>query len=130
MQVHSLAMKSRKRLACDIFAAFATHSSLFHDIADTDCRNFENGSLHTHLCFCNIQMSVSNNRTFKMTFTHSCVFATFKCQLLTTGPKTELKTHTNCHAMFFLFVPDACSLWFLFKKHPLAVSFEVSSSSS
>ena len=31
MLVHSLPMKSRKRLARDVFSTFATHSSLVHD---------------------------------------------------------------------------------------------------
>ena len=45
--------KEMKKLDCDIFDTFATHSGLVHDITDPDCWE-QNGS------------------------THGCVFAAFK----------------------------------------------------
>ena len=48
MLAQSLPTKSRKRLAHDLFATFATHAGLVHDITDTDCWA-QNGSTHGHV---------------------------------------------------------------------------------
>ena len=37
MLVCSLPLKSRKRLACDVFDTFATHFGFGHDVTDTHC---------------------------------------------------------------------------------------------
>ena len=41
----SLAMKKRKRLACDVFATFATWTGIAYDVTDTGCWA-RNGSSH------------------------------------------------------------------------------------
>ena len=46
--VHSLPMKSRKRVTCDLFHMTATHASLVYDITDTDCWA-QKGSTHGHV---------------------------------------------------------------------------------
>ena len=53
-------MKSRKRLASemfDTFDTFATQSVLVHDFTDTDCRQ------HSLSCFCDFQKSILTNET-------------------------------------------------------------------
>ena len=70
--VHSLQMKSKKRLAGNVFETFAAHSSLVHDITDTDSLA-QNGS------------------------THGSVIPTFKCQFLT--GRNQVK---NCWAFLFI----------------------------
>ena len=43
--VHSLLMKSRRRKkACDVLYACATHASLVHDVTDTDCQTQNGGA--------------------------------------------------------------------------------------
>ena len=56
MLARSLPMKSRKRLACDVFDTLATHAGFAHGVTDTDC----------------LAQNVS---------THGRVFATFKQRL-------------------------------------------------
>ena len=45
MLIHSLPMKSGKRLSRDVFDTFATHASLVYDVIDTDSWA-QNGSIH------------------------------------------------------------------------------------
>ena len=69
----------KKRLARDVFNAFATYSGHVHDVTDADC-GVQNGS------------------------TDGRVFATFKCRVLT-GPEIEWKKRnavSDCFIFFFI----------------------------
>ena len=58
MLVRSLPMKSRKRLARDAFNTFTAHSSLAHDVTDTECRA-QTGGTHNRV-FRDFKTSIFN----------------------------------------------------------------------
>ena len=99
MLVCSLPTKSRKRLAHNVFDAFATQASLVHDISDKDCWA-QNSSICGHVA------------TFKQTFNK-------KKKL-----DKKKKNHPDCcMSVLFLFLEgralDASLLQFSFKRKPM-----------
>ena len=75
MLVHSLPLKSTKKLPCDIIDTCATHAGLVYNVTDPDCQ-IQNGS------------------------NHSCVCMTFKMSFLTYWTTIQLK---NWYQPFFFF---------------------------
>ena len=75
MTVRSLPMKNRKRLARDVFNAFAAHTGRVYDVTDADYLS-ENGSTHdfqTSILHKEKRNGVNNGCVYMFVF-HSCTY--------------------------------------------------------
>ena len=66
--------KTKQKMACDVFDAFATYSSLVHNVSDTDCDSLaQNGSTHSRV-FETLKLYIFKKPDVKIEFCSYCWF--------------------------------------------------------
>jgi len=64
--------KTKQKMACHVFDAFATYSSLVHDVSNTDCDSLaQNGSTHSRF-FETLKLSIFKKPDVKIELCFYC----------------------------------------------------------